>query len=96
MLICFYGLGQVELSTKKKNIKKEEKKRNGACKKIITKKKGDVNILCSRDSIVEVHTCMLGCFIITLFFSNDVYVFAIEDHNAVVVADFFSEVLGHF
>ena len=30
------------------------------------------------------------------FFSNDVYVFAIEDHDAEVVADFFSEVLGHF
>ena len=30
------------------------------------------------------------------FFSNDVYVFAIEDHNAEIVADFFSEVLGHF
>ena len=30
------------------------------------------------------------------FFSNDVYVFAIEDHDAEIIADFFSGVLGHF
>ena len=34
----------------------------------------------------------LGCFIITLF-SSDVYVFAIENHDAETVADFFSGVI---
>ena len=46
---------------------------------------------------VSVCVCVSVCvFHNNTFFSNDVYVFAIEDHDAEIVADFFSGVLGHF